>query len=141
MPLHLIKLAVGVSDLDHLADVQRRRLAVHGDRPAIPLTTRRVPRRAPEILDGGSLYWVVRGTILVRQRVLGVETAVDAEGQGFCILQLDPELVPTVPAQRRPFQGWRYLEPDDAPGDRTGAGEGDALPDHLVSELRALGLM
>ncbi|WP_029011411.1 DUF1489 family protein [Azospirillum halopraeferens] len=142
MPLHLIKLAVGVEDADHLASLQDRRIRDHDGRPAVPLTTRRLPRRAEEILAGGSLYWVVRGSVAVRQRVLAIDTAVDEDGQGFCILMLDPARVPTVPTAHRPFQGWRYLDPAKAPPDLAAAGAaGDELPPHLQAELRDLGLL
>ena len=141
MSLHLIKLAVGVSDLDHLAALQDRRVQTHDGRRIVPLTTRRLPRRADEILAGGSLYWVVRGSVAVRQRVLGIDTAVDGEGQGFCILRLDPERVPTVPVAHRPFQGWGYLDPAKAPPDQAGAAGTGELPPHLLAELRDLGLL
>ncbi|AWK86429.1 DUF1489 family protein [Azospirillum thermophilum] len=142
MPLHLIKLAVGVRDLDHMAEIQERRASLVDGRSLIPLHTRRTPKRAEEILAGGSLYWVIRGSVAVRQRIVGIDSGVDAEGEGFCILQLDGERVPTVPLPHRPFQGWRYLEPEKAPRDLAdGQGEGDALPAHMVAELRALGLL
>ncbi|MGQ9366874.1 DUF1489 family protein [Azospirillum sp. ST 5-10] len=142
MPLHLIKLAVGVDDLDHIAALQDRRVEVRDGRRVVPVTTRQFPKRAEEILDGGSLYWVIRGSVAVRQRVLAVDTARDVDGRGFCILLLDPERTPTVPTAQRPFQGWRYLEAAKAPADLAAAGgAGDALPPHLVAELRELGLL
>jgi Uncharacterized conserved protein len=142
MPLHLIKLAVGIRDLDHMAEVQgRRALAVDG-RKVIPVYTRRLPKRGEEILAGGSIYWVVRGNVAVRQRVLAIDTGVDEEGESYCTLGIDAELVPTVPTAHRPFQGWRYLDPQAAPKDLAdGAGQGDELPAHLAAELRALGLL
>ncbi|CAO3414346.1 DUF1489 family protein [Azospirillum doebereinerae] len=142
MPLHLIKLAVGVNDLDHLAEVQDRRAVLVDGRPRIPLHTRQFPKRAEEILAGGSLYWVVKGSVAARQRVLAIDTGIDGEGKSFCTLQLEEERVPTVPTPHRPFQGWRYLVPDAAPRDLSEAGgKGDELPAHLAAELRALGLL
>lgn len=142
MPLHLIKLAVGIRDLDHLTEVQDRRAAVHDGRPRIPVYTRRLPKRGDEILDGGSIYWVIKGSVAARQRVLAIDTGTDEEGESYCTLQLDAERVPTVPTAHRPFQGWRYLAPEAAPRDLSDAGGGgDELPAHLAAELRALGLL
>ncbi|HEY0834683.1 MAG TPA: DUF1489 domain-containing protein [Azospirillum sp.] len=137
MPLHLIKLAVGVDDVEHLRTIQARR----AEGGTVPLTTGFVPKRAAEILDGGSLYWVVRGSVRARQRVLAVDGAVDAEGKKHCRLTLGAELVPVLATPHRPFQGWRYLAPKDAPPDADAAGAGDELPPHLLAELRALGLL
>ncbi len=138
MPLNLIKLAVGISDIDHLREVQARR-AADG---IVPVYTRMVPKRADEIVGSGSLYWVIRGSTCVRQRVLAIDTGVDEEGKGYCTISVDAEPVPTIPTAQRPFQGWRYLEPAAAPADLSGAaGAGDELPPHLAAELRALGLL
>lgn len=142
MPLHLIKLSVGIRDLDHLAEVQDRRAILSDGRRLIPLHTRNQPKRGEEVLAGGSLYWVVKGSIAVRQRVLAIDTATDEEGKSYCLFQLDSERVATVPTPHRPFQGWRYLVPEAAPRDLSEAGgTGDALPAHLAAELRALGLL
>lgn len=143
MPLNLIKLAVGITDIDHLREVQARRVQVRDDGSAlIPVYTRQVPKRGAEIVGAGSLYWVVRGSTTVRQRVLSIDTGVDEDGKSFCIIGVDPDLVPTVPTVQRPFQGWRYLQPEAAPADLSGAaGAGDELPPHLAAELRSLGLL
>lgn len=142
MPLHLIKLAVGVDDIDHLRSIQARRAVPHGSGATVPLSTGFAPKRAAEILDGGSIYWVIRGTVRARQRILAIDGAVDAEGKKHCRLTLDAEVVEVAGAAHRPFQGWRYLEPKDAPPDLADtAGEGGELPPHMVAELRALGLL
>ncbi|WP_207461098.1 DUF1489 domain-containing protein [Azospirillum sp. SYSU D00513] len=142
MPLNLIKLAVGVTDLDHLADIQSRRALTVENRTVIPVYTRRVPKRAEEILAGGSIYWVVRGSVLVRQPVLSIDCGVDEEGESYCTLGVSAERVRTVPTPKRPFQGWRYLEAEAAPRDLgDGAGEGDEMPPEMAAELRALGLL
>lgn len=142
MPLHLIKLSVGIDDIDHLAAVQARRARTVEGRPVIPVITRRLPKRAEEVLAGGSIYWVIRGSVAARQRVVSIDTAVNEEGESCCILGMDPQLVPTVPTPHRPFQGWRYLDPQAAPKDLAEAGgKGDELPAHLATELRALGLL
>lgn len=143
MPLHLIKLAVGVRDIDHLREIQARRAQPGADGAvSIPVYTRQVPKRGAEITGAGSLYWVIRGSTLVRQRVLAIDTGVDDEGKSYCIIGVDADLVPTVPTAQRPFQGWRYLEPGAAPADLSEANAaGDELPPHMVAELRALGLL
>ncbi|HYH38897.1 MAG TPA: DUF1489 domain-containing protein [Azospirillum sp.] len=138
MPLNLIKLAVGIRDIDHLREVQARR-AADG---IVPVYTRMIPKRAEEIVGSGSLYWVIRGSTCVRQRVVAIDTGVDDDGKGYCIIGVTADLVPTVPTAQRPFQGWRYLEPAAAPADLSGAGgAGDELPPHLAAELRSLGLL
>ncbi len=142
MPLHLIKLAVGIRDLDHLAEVQDRRAVLLDGRSRIPVYTRSLPKRGEELLAGGSLYWVIKGSVAARQRVLAIDTGTDEEGESHCVLQLDAERVATVPTPHRPFQGWRYLSPEAAPRDLSDAGgAGEAMPAHLAAELRALGLL
>jgi hypothetical protein len=135
--IHLIKMAVGVDDLDHLIALRRARRVREGDGPVCH-RTRHMPKRAPEILDGGSLYWVIKGLIRVRQRIVALTAETDDEGKRSCLIAMDHALVPTEPQPQRPFQGWRYFDPEDAPPDRTGA---DELPAKLVRELRALGLL
>jgi len=139
--LHLMKLAVGVRDLDHLRDLQAERA-----RTAPPLRhlTRNQPRRAAEVLAGGSIYWVVCGALLVRQRILDIRPAEAMDGTPRAALLLDPALVPLAGRPVRPFQGWRYLAPDAAPRDLAAmpAAEGvAALPPDLRRELQALGLL
>jgi hypothetical protein len=102
--------------------------------------TRNRPRRAAELLDGGSIYWVIRGQISVRQRLLGFRSGHDADGRRHCLIEIDPALVPTLARSCRPFQGWRYLGHDAAPADRFAA-DPSPLPDRMLAELRALGLL
>jgi hypothetical protein len=137
MPLHLIKLAVGIDDAEHLRRVRAARAAERGGGWVY---TRNHPRRAAEVVAGGSIYWVIRGQIRVRQRVTGFRRERDENGRRYCLIDVDPTLVPTLPRSCRPFQGWRYLMPQDAPSDRAICGE-LPLPDHLLAELRALGLI
>ena len=139
MALHLIKLCVGIDDLEQLAKrrAQRRktekRLFVH---------TRHMPKRGEAILDGGSLFWVIRSQIRARQRILGLSSEVDDEGKPHCLIELDWAVVPTEVVPRQPFQGWRYLEVKDAPPDRFfGLAEEDELPPAMARELRELGLI
>ena len=141
--LHLLKLAVGIDGVDHLRAVQAARLARTG---RLIHVTRYRPRRAEEILAGGSMYWVVRHRIRVRQRIVGLdrhETA--AGGKPKCAIVLDPALIATDPVHRRPHQGWRYLDAANAPRDLGPVGTvalpEDAFPPEMAAELRALGLL
>jgi hypothetical protein len=134
--LHLLKLAVGIDDIDHLRRIRHARAAERGGNWVY---TRNHPRRAQEVLDGGSIYWVVRGQIQVRQRVIGLRGERDNTGRRYCLIEVDAELVATLPRACRPFQGWRYLSPGDAPADRSAAAE--PAPDGMMAELRALGLI
>jgi len=138
--VHLIKMAVGIEDLDDLIEHRRQRRAREGSGPCL-IRTRHAPRRAEEVLAGGSIYWVIKGLVRVRQRILGLGPGSDSDGRPCCVLALDHALVPTEPQSHRPFQGWRYLKPQDAPLDRIGAGQHDELPPALVRELRSLGLL
>jgi hypothetical protein len=136
MSLHLLKLAVGVEDIDHLRRIRTARVAERGGNWVY---TRNRPRRGQEILAGGSIYWIIRGHVRVRQLVSGFRSERDGNGRRYCLIEVDPRLVPTVPRPWRPFQGWRYLSPEDAPADlRDG---GDPPSDRLLAELRALGLI
>jgi len=146
MTVHLIKTAVGVADVAALAERQAGRLRTVDGRAVVPGFTRRKPRRAEEIVAGGSIFWIVKRAVRVRQRVLDLVDAVDGDGEPYCEMRLDPELVETVPVPRRPIQGWRYLSVADAPTDLAAAGGGEArdddpLPVHLVRDLQALGLI
>jgi hypothetical protein len=114
MPLHLMKLCVGIDSIERLAEFQARRLEETGRNAHV---TRQTPRRAPEILDGGSLYWVIGGLIRVRQRILAIEPFTGEDGTRRCRIELDPRLVPVTPRRQRAFQGWRYLRAEDAPPD------------------------
>jgi hypothetical protein len=136
MPLHLLKLAVGIDDIDHLRRIRKARAAERGGNWVY---TRNHPRRAPEVLAGGSIYWVIRGQIRVRQRVIGLRGKRDDTGRRYCLIEVDAELVPTLPRACRPFQGWRYLPPEDAPPDRLVSAAAGC--DRMLAELRALGLI
>lgn len=146
--LNLIKLAVGVDDLDHLRHLQAARAKANADAGLSPHprhVTRMRPRRAKELLDGGCLYWVIKGQVRARQRILDLEERIGDDGVARVAIVLDPELIPTRPRAQRPFQGWRYLTADKAPPDARGAadggGDGEELPADLARELDALGLL
>jgi hypothetical protein len=141
MALHILKMAVGVESFAHLAEIQESRLA-RSETGELRHMTRNTPRRAKAIMDEGSLYWVIKGLIRARQRIIRMDRTVNAEGKPRCAFILDPELFNTVPAPHRPFQGWRYFDPVQAPSDRgvDVTGE-DALPVEMADELRSLGLL
>jgi hypothetical protein len=137
MTLNLLKLCVGVAEVDELIDWQRRRLKAERK---LYHTTRMIPRRREELLDGGSLYWVIKGQVQCRQRLTDIVPFTDDEGIGRCRLMLDREIVLTRSQPRRAFQGWRYLVPADAPADLA-AGDVADLPPEMRAELAELGLL
>ena len=139
MTTHVIKLAVGIRDIAHLQAVQLARAEARGDLTVRRAFTRHKPIR-PDVTDG-SLYWVIQGVIRCRQRLLGFDQEVDEEGKRYCLFLLDPELVPVVPTQRGPFQGWRYLQPEAAPADLTAGADGALPSDEMMKEFRSLGLI
>ena len=137
MALHMIKLCVGVENVEDLAEWQDKRAAElkkKGKAPNPFHDTRMSPKRAAEMLDGGSIYWVIKNFIIVRQRLVGFEEVKDRDGKSMCRIHLDPALVRTKSRKKRPFQGWRYLEPGDAPPDLDG--KGPALSADLEQALK-----
>jgi len=139
--IHLIKLAVGIRDIDHLREVQSLRAAA---RPPLRSQTRNAPRRVDEVLDGGSIYWVINRAITVRQRILDIVPDQWDACTACCGLVLDPTLVQVAARKIKPFQGWRYLEPGDAPPDigrREKAKGQDEIPEEMLRELRELCLI
>jgi hypothetical protein len=142
MTIHLIKLCVGCDSIEDLAewiDYKLGEMRKARRKPEQFHVTRMVPKRGEELLAGGSLYWVIKGNVQVRQRLLGIRPFTDDEGIARCRLVLEPKLVPTEWHPKRPFQGWRYLEPKDAPPDLK-EGRKDDLPPALRAELAELGL-
>ncbi|HEY4077569.1 MAG TPA: DUF1489 domain-containing protein [Rhizomicrobium sp.] len=143
MALHIIKLCVGCDSLAELSDWQKNRLRekrAKGQKPELVHVTRMTPKRAEEVLDGGSLYWVIKGQIAARQKLLAFRN-VKKNGVPHCGLVYDKELVPVVARPRRAFQGWRYLEEKDAPLDLARTKGAKGLPEALQRELAALGLL
>jgi len=133
--LNLIKLCVGCDSVDELVDWWRQS---HAEGERWKLRTRQTPRRAAELVDGGSLYRVFKGFILCRQRIWAVKTTGEGAARR-CELTLDPAIVLTEPAPRRAFQGWRYLEAKDAPPDLSSALAGQTVPVELARRLREIG--
>jgi hypothetical protein len=138
--LHIVKLAVGIRDVAHLTDVQAARAA---SRPPLRHQTRNFPRRRDEIVDGGSIYWVIAGAVLVRQRITDIiEDRWDDE-TSCAGLVLDPTLVLVHATPMRAFQGWRYLTAESAPPDldRSSAALANELPEAMRRSLQSLGLI
>ena len=145
MPLNLVKLAVGC---DSIRDLQqgvheRMRLAKENGLPRRHIhITRMAPKRGEDLLDGGSLYWVIKGQIACRERLIAVEPFRDKAGVSRCRLVMEPKVIVVAPRPMRPFQGWRYLTAGDAPRDLGKAGASiAAMPEPMQRELRELGLL
>ena len=145
MALNLVKLCVGADSIDDLAGWQAkpRNLKTRGGKKVAFHTTFQAPTRQTELQDGGSLYWVIKGTILVRQLIAGFDDGHKADGSPCCLILLDPKLVAVRPVPRRPFQGWRYLSADDAPADlKAGTiNQVAAMPPQMRKKLGDLGLI
>lgn len=136
--VHLMKLCVGSEGPEELTRWQQLR---YGDDPAVHVT-RMWPTREKELLDGGSLYWVFKGVMLARQRLLRMEERIGEDGIRRCALILDRELVRVSAVPRRPFQGWRYLKAEDAPADLpAGRRSEEALPPAVAAALAEMGLV
>lgn len=141
MTIHLIKLSVGSESVESLIDWQRTGARKTPDGFTCHVT-RMWPKREAELRDGGSIYWVIKGEVQARQQVQRLDEVIGSDGIRRCAIVLDPEIIRTISAPRRPFQGWRYLTPEDAPADlpkpRTGD---DELPPDLAETLAEIGLL
>ena len=146
MPLHLIKLCVGADSIKDLKDwvAERIRAAKKKGLPPHHIhVTRMTPKRVEELLAGGSLYWVIRGEIAAREKLIAIEPFRDRDGIGRCRLVMQPRVIPVSPRPMRAFQGWRYFEAKSAPPDlaRSAAPGVAAMPEPMRRELRDLGLL
>ena len=146
MALHLIKLSVGTDSIEDLEDWIKLKLKEKKKRgekkPERIHTTRMMPKRADELTDGGSLYWVIRGEIAAREKIIAIEPFRDKDGIGRCRLVMQPKVIAVSPRPMRAFQGWRYFTPDAAPPDLgKAAASVAAMPEPLRRELRDLGLL
>ena len=146
MTAHLVKMAVGIESVDHLAQVQSDRMAqarLHGGTGQLRHMTRNRPRREGDILDDGSIFWIIKGYIRARQNIIGFREGVGRSGRARCAIILDPRLVRTVLTPHKPIQGWRYMEALAAPADLDARAleVQSALPETMADELRTLGLL
>ena len=133
MSLHILKLCVGAEEIGDLEAWQKRLMRTH---PSPVHQTRMVPKRIDELLDGGSIYWVIKGLIQVRQSFTDIRVLADRNGRKACEFVLDPELITVDPTPKRPFQGWRYLNPVEAPSDIRSDGKSDDIPPALHAKLK-----
>lgn len=138
MPLNLLKLCVGVSEIEELDSWVKD--CRHG-RDTLDHVTRMFPRRKDEILPGGSLYWVMRGMILCRQPIAALEEVTGSDGIVRCRIVFKPQIIPVRPVPKRAFQGWRYLEEADSPPDLPKSAKVDGMPEKMRRELGELGLL
>jgi hypothetical protein len=143
MVMNLVKLCVGVSSVEQLEAHRAREIAARqaaGEPPVMVHVTRMTPARREEVENGGSLYWVIAGSIQCRSEIVALETLEGDDGIKRCAIVMAPDVIRTAPTPRRPFQGWRYLKPEDAPRDLAGPGEGgEGLPDDLRAKLMEIG--
>ena len=139
--VNLIKLSVGSESVEQLIDWQRRRSKQIQDGQYYHIT-RMWPKREKEILAGGSIYWVIKGEIRARQRITGFQERIGQDGIRRCAILLDDEVIRVTPSLKRPFQGWRYLDPADAPMDLPEGRENEEpLPEGLSSALAEIGVL
>lgn len=139
---HLQKLSVGSLSIETLAEWQHHlaiRRSEEGLKALPDHITRMMPKRRDLLLNGGSIYWVIKGVIQCRNAVLDLQEMRTNDGRKACRIVLDPKLVPVVPTPKRAFQGWRYLKPSDAPDDLSKLGDAADLPAHLRTKLVDLG--
>ena len=144
MTIHLLRMAARVESVAKLKQLQAERLVQSGaeNKSELYTYTRNIPKRIDELIDDGSIYWVIKKYIKVRQRILGIERHTNEEGRTYCAIQIDPELKQVVARRQKAFQGWRYLKPEDIPVDLHPSQSKVAnLPSALADELRELGLI
>ena len=142
--LNLVKLCVGADTVDDLVQWQDQRSAdrrARGEDPRPRHVTRMWPRRADELPDGGSLYWVFRGAVLARQQIEDLQEVIDEQGIRRCAIVMSPKIIHVETRPRRPFQGWRYLTGDDAPPDLDGPVADVGLPVELALALNDIGVV
>jgi len=143
----MIKLSVGSESVESLREWQEEILAKKRkkrQKPELFHWTRMMPKKKDEVLDGGSIYWVIKGFIRARQRILDLDQRIDDEGQPYCAIVLDPPLIPTALRSFRAFQGWRYFDPADVPPDaeKRASGKSRGQPsEEMLADLKNLGLL
>ena len=143
MGIHLIKLVVGLSTVEEFVQNQPHYLVDYRGQKANVVTTRHRPKQAEALLADGSLYRVMKNTIVFRQKIIGFEETELPEKGRMCLIMCDPEIIRTLPTPRRPFQGWRYLKGEDAPQDlgRISSGDTESGDPELAQMLRAAGIL
>jgi len=143
MTIHLQKLSVGTESIETLQVWQNSVVArrVKNGEPAFHQhVTRMTPKQRDALLDGGSIYWIIKGQMQCRNKIIDLEEVRTSDGRKACAIVMDPTVIATVPVPRRPFQGWRYLKTEDAPADITDLGSAADLPPEMRSKLVELGV-
>ena len=141
--LHILRTAYQINSLHELYEIQLNfRTVVYGKNKAVQATTRRKPKRAEEIKQGGSVYWIIKNQIQARQEVLDIDFVESDYEKDYCRIFLNPEIIRTKPQPKRSIQGWRYLKEENAPED-LGAFDpnADELPNEMLEELKDLGVL
>lgn len=138
----MIKLVVGVDTLDEFAQIQKRDVLDYHGASANPVYTRHRPKRSDELTRDGSIYRVIKNRIVCRQKIIGFDEIEHPVKGKMCVIMVDPQIHTTIQKPKRPFQGWRYLEPAAAPKD-TGVylGEEDRPPEDMAQDLAESGLL
>jgi hypothetical protein len=140
----MIKLVVGVDDLDHFLEIQQNSIVEFEGQPANAVRTRFKPKRADDVLNGGSLYRVIKNKIVCRQKIIGFSSWESPDKGTQTLIMVEPEIIQTYSTPKRPFQGWRYLEPAAAPKDRgiyLGDNQREDIPEDLEESLKEAGLL
>ncbi len=138
--INMVKLCVGIDSVEHL-EAHRAAQRERGITGPTRHVTRMWPRRDAELLNGGSLYWVIKGVIQARQTVLQLDEVIGEDGIRRCGIIMDPEIIRTEAAVRRPFQGWRYMQCADSPADLARNRDAlDELPHELMTALAEIGV-
>ena len=144
MTIHLLRMAVGVENIANLQQIQSDRLSQSStqNEKGLYTYTRNIPKKVNDLIDGGSIYWVIKRYIRVRQNILGIERRENDEGRAFCAIKIDPVLKQVVARRQKAFQGWRYLKPEDKPVDlQISNHKAKNMPSEMIDELRDLGLI
>jgi len=145
MTVHIIKLVVGIDDLESFYRWQQQSVVQYEGQPANTVHTRYKPKAADEILSsGGSIYRVIKNKIVCRQKILGFDQWESPDKGTQCVILTEPQIIQTYSTPKRPFQGWRYLKPEQAPKDRgiyLGDGQREEIPPELEAELMESGLL
>ena len=138
MSYNLKKIAVGIKTIERLKIRQRMLFDNYG---AILHSTRNMPKQKADLIKTGSMYWIIQRNVLVRQKILDIQSVIRSDGSKGCEIELDQDLIKVIPTPMRPFQGWRYYMKDDIPPDLNINDDGsEDIPDDVNSELIKLGL-
>lgn len=142
--INILRPAVGVRDIAHLHELQTHfRTSNHEGQNVVVATTKRQPRQKDEILSSeGSMYWIIKNTIQARQKIVDLKLVEEEDGETYCQILMNPQIIRVSPRKKRAFQGWRYFKGSDVPKDiGSFSPSDDGLPPEMEEELRALGII